>query len=77
MITKVATIGNSLGVRLDKKLLQALGLRLGDILEISKTDNEIILKPQHNMDWFLEDYERPDENEGWEYYNQPKGRELW
>jgi hypothetical protein len=28
------------------------------------------------IDWFLQDYERPETNE-WEKYDEPKGREVW
>jgi antitoxin MazE len=75
MITQVAKWGNSQGIRMEKRILQSLGLCIGDTVEISKTGNEIIIKPTHGIDWYLQDYERPDD-EGWEHI-EPKGREEW
>ena len=74
MMSQVAKWGNSQGIRMDKRVLQNLGLRIGDMVEISKNGDEIIIKPVHGIDWYLEDYERPDG--GWEHI-EPKGRELW
>ena len=42
MITQVAKWGNSQGIRMDKRVLQSLGLRVGDMVEISKNCAEII-----------------------------------
>jgi antitoxin MazE len=74
MVSQVAKWGNSQGIRMEKRLLQSLGLYIGDMVEISKKGEEIIIKPTHGIDWFLQDYERPDD--GWEYI-EPKGREAW
>lgn len=75
MTTQVAKWGNSQGIRMEKRLLKSLGLCIGDTVEIFKKGDEIILKPTHNIDWYLQDYERPDNNE-WENF-APKGREVW
>jgi len=48
--------------------------RIGDAVEISKIGEEIIIKPTHGIDWYLQDYERPDG--GWEHI-EAKGREIW
>jgi len=74
MITQVAKWGNSQGIRMDKRLMQSLGLRIGDMVEISKKGGEIIIKPTHGIDWYMQDYERP--NDGWEHI-EAKGREVW
>ena len=48
--------------------------RGGDTIEIIKSGESIILKPTHGIEWYLQDYERPDG--GWEHL-EPKGREEW
>ena len=74
MITQIAKWGNSQGIRMDKRVLQSLGLCVGDMVEISKRGKEIIIKPTHGIDWYMQDYERPDD--GWEQA-PPEGREVW
>jgi len=74
MTTQVAKWGNSQGIRIDKRSLQSLGLRIGDMVEIIKKGEEIIIKPTHGIDWYMQDYERPDN--GWEQI-EPEGREVW
>ena len=74
MTTQVAKWGNSQGIRIDKRALQSLGLRIGDMVEIIKKGEEIIIKPTHGIDWYMQDYERPDD--GWEQI-EPVGREVW
>ena len=76
MITQVAKWGNSQGIRMDKRILNSLGLCIGDTVEIAKNGNYIIIKPIHGIDWYLQDYERPTLSEGWEHV-EPKGREEW
>jgi antitoxin MazE len=74
MITQVAKWGNSQGIRMDKRALQSLGLCIGDMVEISKKGEEIIITPTHGIDWYMQGYERPDD--GWEHI-EPEGREVW
>ena len=74
MMTQVAKWGNSQGIRLDKRTMKNLGLCPGDMLEITKVGDEIILKPVHSIDWYLHDYSRPED--GWEH-TDPQGREVW
>jgi antitoxin MazE len=74
MTTQVAKWGNSQGIRIDKRALQSLGLRIGDIVEITKKGEEIIIKPTQGIDWYIQDYERP--ANGWEQI-EPEGREVW
>ena len=61
---------------MEKRILQNLGLCIGDTVEITKKGEEIIIKPTHGIDWYLQDYERPDDTENWEHI-EPKGREVW
>ena len=74
MITQVAKWGNSQGIRMDKRTLLNLGLHVGDMVDISKKGTEIVIKPLHSIDWYLQDYIRPDE--GWEHI-EAVGRESW
>jgi antitoxin MazE len=77
MISQIAKWGNSQGLRIDKNLLQSLGLRIGDKVEIIQNENTIVLRPHiYNIDWYLQDYERPESTE-WEEYDEPRGREVW
>ena len=78
MLSQIAKWGNSQGLRIDKNLLQSLGLRIGDKVEVIQNENTIILKPQqnHSIDWYLQDYERPESAE-WEEYAELRGREVW
>jgi antitoxin MazE len=73
MISQVAKWGNSQGIRLEKRILTSLGLSVGDKVEITKKGDEIILKPIHGIDWYIQDYERP--IGGWEHI-EPEGREV-
>ena len=74
MISQVAKWGNSQGIRLDKRMLQVLGLCVGDTVDIIQKGEGIIIKPTHNIDWYLQGYERPDND--WENV-EPHGREVW
>ena len=74
MVSQVAKWGNSQGIRMEKRLLQSLGLCVGDMVEISRKGAEIIIKPTHGIDWYLQGYELP--ADGWEH-TEPKGREVW
>jgi antitoxin MazE len=74
MITQVAKWGNSQGIRLEKRVMLSLGLCIGDMVEIYKNGEEIIIKPTHSIDWYMQDYERPDD--GWEQI-EAEGREAW
>ena len=74
MITQVAKWGNSQGIRMEKRLLHSLNLCVGDMVEITKLGEQIVIKPLHSIDWYLQNYERP--VDGWEDA-EPQGRELW
>jgi antitoxin MazE len=75
MTSQVSKWGNSQGIRMEKRILKSLGLCVGDTVEVSVRGDEIILKPTHNIDWYLMDYERPEETD-WESA-EPRGREEW
>ena len=74
MITQAAKLGNSQGIRMDKWALQSLGLRIGDTVDVFEKGGEIIIKPAHGIDWYMQGYERP--GDGWEHI-EPEGREVW
>ena len=74
MVSQVVKWGNSQGIRLEKRMLQILGLCIGDMVEITKKDEDIIIRPTHNIDWYLQGYERPEND--WEAL-EPLGREVW
>ena len=76
MVAQVAKWGDSQGIRMDNRTLSNLGLCVGDTVEIIKNGEIIIIKPAHGIDWYLQDYERPSNTEGWEHI-EPKGREEW
>lgn len=76
MMTQVAKWGNSQGIRLDKRILNHIGLCIGDTVEITKKGEAIIIKPTHGIDWLLQNYERPAPSESWEN-EEPRGREEW
>jgi hypothetical protein len=44
------------------------------MVEISIKGEKIIITPKHGIDWYMQDYERPDG--GWEHI-EPAGREIW
>ena len=64
MVTQISEWGNHHGIRLDKKALQVLGLYVGDTIEIVKKGEDIVIVPTHNIEWYLQGYERPDND--WE-----------
>ena len=74
MVTQVAKWGNSQGIRMEKRILQSLGLCVGDTLEINREGEKIIITPTHGIEWYLQDYERPDD--GWEQ-EEARGHEEW
>lgn len=46
MLTKVRDIGNSKGILLPARLLADLNLRAGDIVEVTKDVDRLVLTPQ-------------------------------
>ena len=76
MVAQIAKWGNSQGIRLDKRILNSLGLCVGDTIEMVRSGENIIVKPTHGIDWYLQDYERPALSEGFENI-ESKWREEW
>ena len=74
MVSQVAKWGNSQGIRMEKRLLKSLGMSIGDTVQISKNGKDTIISPIHGIDWYLKDYERPEN--GWEQID-PERREVW
>ena len=79
MLSRVARWGNSQGVRIPRKLLQAAGLEVNDDVEIVTRNNTIVIKStkKKTLDWYLESYDagEPDRYD-WGEMDEPKGREL-
>jgi antitoxin MazE len=81
MIAQVKTWGNSQGIRLSKELLEILGIRNNDFLDIQIVDDGIMLKKVKQQHRTLE--ERAKEYGGklgpYEEFNwgEPVGRERW
>jgi len=76
MVTQVAKWGNSQGIRMNKQMLNHVGLSIGDSVELLINGKDIVIKPKQNIDWYLQNYERPTQDEGWET-EEAAGREIW
>ena len=78
MLSMVSKWGNSQGIRISKKLLQSVGMKLYDTVEVKSQNNILIIKPvaKKNLDWYLEDYDNESERFDWGTDDEPKGREL-
>ena len=74
LLTQVAKWGNSQGIRIEKRAMRALGLQIGDMVEIFRKGEEIIMKPIHGIDWYMQDYEKPD---GRQEHNGPEWWDEW
>lgn len=82
MITKVQKWGNSQAVRLTRRVLDDLGLDVGDELEVDVKDGAITLRPsrpirgRYDLDELMAhvpaDYKPEEVNWG-----EPAGREVW
>lgn len=76
MVAQVAKWGETPVLRMDKRVLGSLGLSVGDTVNIQKSGGDIIVKPEHGIDWYLQDYERPTATESWDNL-EAEGREKW
>jgi antitoxin component of MazEF toxin-antitoxin module len=76
LVAQVAKWGETPVLRMDKRVLGSLGLSVGDTVNILKCGDDIVVNPEHGIDWYLQDYERPSADESWEHL-EPKGREKW
>jgi antitoxin MazE len=71
--------GNSQGIRIPKAFLEAMNMKENDTVEISRTENNIIIskvKSELTLDDIFEgyDYENSPEQYDW---GSPVGREIW
>ena len=82
MHTRLQKWGNSQGLRIPKTILEKSHVNVGDELEISAAEGEILLKKTHKVhgrydikalvDQMPEDYSGKEENWG-----APVGKEIW
>ncbi len=82
MITQVQKWGNSQGVRLSKELLSNVDIDVGDSVEVSAREGELVVKPvkrirgkykiEDLVKQIPEDY-KPEELD----WGQPSGKEVW
>lgn len=82
IITKVSKWGNSLGIRIPKKIVEQLKIEEGSRIKINQKENKIELERQIpedqplTMDWVIDnlsdDYDHNDYSLG-----KPMGREIW
>ncbi|MCL2079084.1 MAG: hypothetical protein FWH17_04475 [Oscillospiraceae bacterium] len=79
MTTQIAKWGNGQGIKIEASLLHRIGLSVGDTVDVVKLNESIVIKPQNrrDLDWYLQDYERPDGDVGWVDEHDPRGREIW
>ena len=77
--TTVRTWGNSLGIRLNKNILNTAGIRQDDILQIDASDGIIILKKKFRHKTFEERLNEYDGNiDICDYdWGEPAGKELF
>jgi antitoxin MazE len=78
MQTQIVKWGTSQGIRIPKTLLANIGIEVNEPVELTAQEGMLIIKPieEKTIDWYLEDYERP-EDTTWEEYNEPRGHEVW
>jgi antitoxin MazE len=78
MQTRVAKWGNSQGVRLSKALLDALGLKTNDRVNVTVVNNSLVVtpEPEHDINWLLADYDRENRPNDYDWGEQ-MGREIW
>lgn len=73
--------GNSQGIRIPKAFLEALGMRENDLVELTRVDDNIVIKKvnQENnitLDEIFKDYDGECAAEEFEW-GSPVGREVW
>jgi antitoxin MazE len=78
MLSQVSKWGNSQGIRISKKLLQAAKIKLNDEVEIKAKEGTLIIMPtqKKTLEWYLEGYENDLDRYDWGELDEPKGREL-
>ncbi len=53
MEVKVTKWGNSLGIRLNKELAEAISIKENDIVDIQVIDNKLVILPKQNLNDML------------------------
>ena len=53
MEVKVTKWGNSLGIRLNKEIAEAISLKEDDIVDIQVIDNKLVILPKQTLDDML------------------------
>ena len=79
METKLQKWGNSTGIRIPNTILQELGLKASDIIDLVKEDGKIIITPKKKHLTFKEriaNYKGETKVEEYDW-GEPEGRELW
>ncbi|GET06259.1 hypothetical protein SY212_12890 [Ligilactobacillus agilis] len=78
---KVSTWGNSLGIRLPKKIINELNISDGTMLNVKVVDNQIILDPKDEIDKLFSnfDFEEFYKNNKLEEidFGEPVGNEMF
>lgn len=73
--------GNSQGIRIPKAFLEALGMAENDLVELTRVDDNIVIKKVHKEDnltleEIFKDYDGEIAAEEFEW-GSPVGREVW
>lgn len=73
--------GNSQGIRIPKAFLEALGMVENDLVELTRVDDNIVIKKVHKennltLDEIFKDYDGESAAEEFEW-GSPVGREVW
>jgi len=53
MEVKITKWGNSLGIRLNKELAEAISLKENDVVDIQVIDNKLVILPKQSLDDIL------------------------
>ncbi|MDY4694428.1 MAG: AbrB/MazE/SpoVT family DNA-binding domain-containing protein [Blautia sp.] len=80
MVAQVKSWGNSQGIRLSKELLESVGIRLNDVLNIEVRNNEIILSKANRhrtLEERAEEFDGKMEPYGEFEWGEPVGMEQW
>lgn len=73
--------GNSQGIRIPKAYLDALGMMENDLVELSRVDDNIVIKKvkkerELTLDDIFKDYDGKDTAEEFDW-GSPVGKEVW
>jgi antitoxin MazE len=78
MMSHVSKWGNSQGIRISKKILQAAQIKINDEVEVKVKDNMLIIVPttKKTLAWYLEGYDNAEDRYDWGNTDEQLGREL-